>query len=166
MSVLGFKQVVSTADLPRDEALSLPFQIDGTGQSEPLKLWTANELIDDLLKRKKRKLQRIEEFLRCPACSGEDLSNRDMEIFCPAYGRSYDSGHGNYRFLTPGMAEQGNVRPTSNVSANPYDPKAMELVEEFSDGLILDNGSGLRNVYFDNVVNLDVVDIPRRTFWV
>ncbi len=39
-------------------------------------------------------------------------------------------------------------------------PLVLNLIEQFKNGLILDNGCGLRNEYYDNVVNFEIVDYP------
>lgn len=47
---------------------------------------------------------------------------------------------------------------TDAISENTYDKYALQMIEELSDGLILDCGSGRRPVYYENVVNFEVVD--------
>lgn len=42
-------------------------------------------------------------------------------------------------------------------SENPYHVAALQMIERYSNGLVLDVGAGLRNVYYGNVVNLDIV---------
>ena len=47
---------------------------------------------------------------------------------------------------------------TDNVSAHEYDDRALALIERHRDGLVLDCGAGLRNTYYPNVVNYEIVD--------
>ena len=63
-----------------------------------------------------------------------------------------------YDFLTPELRTQFNIADTDNVSAHDYDGDAQAMIAEFPDGLLLDCGAGLRNTYFDNVVNFEICD--------
>jgi len=51
-----------------------------------------------------------------------------------------------------------NIVDTNAVSSNGYDTYAMELIKNNEEGLVLDCGAGRRPVYFDNVVNFEIVD--------
>jgi SAM-dependent methyltransferase len=42
----------------------------------------------------------------------------------------------------------------------PYDPDERALIAESAGGLVLDDGSGLRYEYFDDVINLDLSEFP------
>ncbi|EXJ15986.1 hypothetical protein D779_0734 [Imhoffiella purpurea] len=61
-------------------------------------------------------------------------------------------------FLSPELRAQFDIVDTEAVSSNGYDGHAMALIDEYRDGLILDCGAGKRPVYFDNVVNFEIVD--------
>ncbi|MGB8852706.1 MAG: methyltransferase domain-containing protein [Pirellulales bacterium] len=50
-----------------------------------------------------------------------------------------------------------NIVDTDAVSAHPYCDDSLRLVERHAAGLVLDVGSGKRPVYFDNVVNYEIV---------
>ena len=62
--------------------------------------------------------------------------------------------------LTPDLRRQCNIADTENVSANNYDPTALAMIRKHAGGLILDCGAGLRTVYHDNVVNVEIVSYP------
>lgn len=47
---------------------------------------------------------------------------------------------------------------TDNVSAHEYDQYALALIDRHRDGLVLDCGAGLRNTYYPNVVNYEIVE--------
>ncbi len=64
---------------------------------------------------------------------------------------------GRLNFLTRELRRETGIADTDNVSANPYDHEMMRLIEAYKDGLILDCGAGRRDVYFDNVVNYEIV---------
>ena len=54
--------------------------------------------------------------------------------------------------------EEAGICETDNISEWNYDETILELIREFSDGLILDCGAGRRPVYYSNVVNYEIVD--------
>jgi len=62
--------------------------------------------------------------------------------------------------LPPALREKYNIVDTENVSANEYDPIALDLVDRYPDGLLLDCGAGLRGTYYANVVNFEIVAYP------
>jgi SAM-dependent methyltransferase len=64
---------------------------------------------------------------------------------------------GRLDFLTRELRKETRIADTENVSANPYDQEMMALIAKHADGLILDCGAGRRDVYFDNVVNYEIV---------
>jgi len=60
-------------------------------------------------------------------------------------------------FLTPELRRESAIVATQNVGSNRYDGYVEALIEELSDGLILDCGAGRRDRYYANVVNLEIV---------
>jgi len=68
------------------------------------------------------------------------------------------SASGKLDYLTSDLKEKYNIVDTENVSAHPYDPVIVEMIYQNKDGLILDAGAGLRNIYYGNVINYDIVD--------
>src|SRR5262249_29855767 len=68
------------------------------------------------------------------------------------------SASGKLDYLTSDLKEKYNIVGTDNVSAHPYDPVIVEMIHQNKDGLILDAGAGLRNIYYGNVINYDIVD--------
>ena len=63
-----------------------------------------------------------------------------------------------YNYLTAELIKETGIILTDAVSANDYDFYVTALIDEFSDGLILDCGAGRRSVYYDNVINYEIVD--------
>ncbi len=63
----------------------------------------------------------------------------------------------HFDFLTPELREKFRIVDTANVSANAYDPHALELIARCQDGLILDCGAGKQSVPYQNVVNFEIV---------
>ncbi len=88
---------------------------------------------------KKEKLERIKPILR-----------KDM---------SFDEKSGHcFDFLNEGLKKLYNIINTDAISSNPYDTYITDIIENKENGLILDCGSGRRDLYYDNVVNFDIVD--------
>lgn len=59
--------------------------------------------------------------------------------------------------LTEALRAEFRIIATDNISAHEYDQQAMALIRRHSDGLVLDCGAGLRNTYYGNVVNYEIV---------
>lgn len=85
---------------------------------------------------KKEKLKKIKAIIR------EDLP-------CKISSKNFD-------FLTEDLKNKYNIISTENVSSNDYDPIALGIINECSDGLILYCGSGKRSHYYNNVVNFEI----------
>jgi SAM-dependent methyltransferase len=64
---------------------------------------------------------------------------------------------GRLNFLTRQMRKETRIAETDNVSANPYDTHMVKLIETYGNGLILDCGAGRRDVYYENVLNYEIV---------
>jgi SAM-dependent methyltransferase len=90
-----------------------------------------------LMKGKKEKLNRIRRIIR------DDLP--------------YTESRKNFNFLSEELQQKYNIIDTALVSSNDYDPTALSIIEEHSDGLVLDCGSGKRSEYYTNVVNFEIV---------
>jgi SAM-dependent methyltransferase len=84
------------------------------------------------------KMKRVEPLLK-------------LELPHERRGRKFD-------FLTSELRSETHVVETGAVSANPYDPVTETLIDTNPDWLILDCGAGLRPIYYDNVVNFEIVD--------
>ncbi len=62
--------------------------------------------------------------------------------------------------LTAELRSSFGVIDTTNVSSNDYDGESLALIAKHANGLILDCGAGSRAVYYDNVVNYEIVKYP------
>ncbi len=85
---------------------------------------------------RRNKLQRVSSLLR------HDMPHRTID--------------GRLDYLTDELRAVTKIVDTENESSNGYDHEILALVEKYSDGLILDCGAGRRQVYFPNVVNLEI----------
>lgn len=65
--------------------------------------------------------------------------------------------NGRLNFLTEQLRKEAAIADTENVSAHQYDAEMLGLVEKYKNGLILDCGAGRRDVYYENVVNFEIV---------
>ncbi len=95
--------------------------------------------ITAILEAKHAKLQKLEPFLRA-----------DMPYLMPD-GYLYD-------FLGADLRSKFNIVATDAVSSNNYEPVVLELIQKLKEGWILDCGAGRRDMYYDNVVNFEIVD--------
>lgn len=64
---------------------------------------------------------------------------------------------GRYDYLTAELSASSGIAPTDNESSNGYDRDMLDLIAKYADGLVLDCGAGRRPIYYDNVVNLEIV---------
>lgn len=156
-TVLGFDDVVTVGALAaagysltisldgQSETLELPEIVDGTGKAAAFE--TA----------KRDKLQRLRSFLACPRCGSplrDDPAGSLVCVNCHAVGRATASV---FSLLGPDDSTFPLEPPFSSL---PYDPDERALIASTPGGLILDDGSGLRFEYFDDVVNLDLSEFP------
>lgn len=89
------------------------------------------------MKGKKEKLNRIRSIIR------DDLP--------------FTESRENFNFLSEELKQKYNIIDTALVSSHDYDPIALSIIEEHSDGLVLDCGSGKRSKYYADVVNFEIV---------
>lgn len=61
-------------------------------------------------------------------------------------------------FLNDDLKVRYGVEDTDNVSGHGYDPNIQAIIEEYKDGLVLDCGAGRKPVYYENVVNYEIVN--------
>ena len=94
------------------------------------------------------------------ANSFADAQRRKLERIEPLLDRALPHARrgAKYDFLTAEMRAETGIAETIAVSAHGYDPRALQLIEELADGLILDCGAGRRDTYYRNVVNYEIVD--------
>lgn len=160
-AVLGFHRYVSLDELPPLTETRIEFLLDQQPYSFPVKInfaYDQAEKVSTFRAHKQAKLQKIRNSLRCSVCGNEELQELGERLNCAKCGSKFAFNPRNYDFLTPELRFHSGVEATESVSANGYDQTTRDLIERFPDGLILDNGSGLRNVYYPNVVNLEIVD--------
>jgi len=163
-SNIGFSNLLSLSELYIDDKWSIVFTLNNNEYSFPINFKFDSKIVENFIHDKQEKLKKIRSLIRCPVCENENISNIYHEqkplLKCSECKSKFSLNDIQYNFLTPDLIVHSNVKSSENVSANKYDPVAVNIIEQFKDGLILDNGFGLRNVYYDNVVNLEIVDYP------
>lgn len=106
------------------------FDIFGKNESRMLRLPIPKDV-------KARKLARILPLLREP----ETCSITNQHIDC----------------LSDALRAEFRIIGTDSVSAHEYDQEALALIERNQGRMVLDCGAGLRNTYYDDVVNYEIV---------
>lgn len=159
-TAVGFQEFILTSQLTLGTSWFIEFWMDEQLYRFPIELFVSGELCEEFLQQKQAKLAKIRPILQCPVCGSDRLLVQDPVLSCPDCGSEFQLSYNHYNFLNRQLTEYGNVKSTASISANDYDPISLQLIEQFAKGLILDNGCGLRNFYYPNVVNLDIVDYP------
>lgn len=94
-----------------------------------------------ILELRKQKSQRIEKILKPDA----QITQRENLVF---------------DFTNDQSREAFNFDNTENVSSHFYDNVPLDIINSLPEGLILDCGAGFRTVYYENVVNYEIVPYP------
>ncbi|MEQ1935160.1 MAG: class I SAM-dependent methyltransferase [Fimbriimonadaceae bacterium] len=63
-----------------------------------------------------------------------------------------------FDFLTDELRAECAISSTDAVSANSYDGYVIDLINRHANGCVLDVGAGMRDVYYQNVINYEIVD--------
>jgi SAM-dependent methyltransferase len=90
---------------------------------------------------RRSKMERVRAFLR-----------QDMRFTV-----DIESG-GKFNYLTKALRDETRIIDTDNISAYPYDDYILSVINEFKVGIILDCGAGRRPIYYENIVNFEIVD--------
>jgi SAM-dependent methyltransferase len=109
---------------------------------------------------KAMKLDKIFPILQCPKCNSNSFLKYEKFIQCGNCYSQYSIESNCYNFLTDDLKLIGGVKSTGNVSANYYDPYLMDIIVKNKEKLILDNGAGLRDKWYKNVVNFEIASYP------
>jgi SAM-dependent methyltransferase len=65
---------------------------------------------------------------------------------------------GKFNYLTKALRDETRIIDTDNISAYPYYDYILSVINEFNVGIILDCGAGRRPIYYENIVNFEIVD--------
>jgi len=61
-------------------------------------------------------------------------------------------------FLNNELRSFYNITDTDFVSSNYYESFVLDMINKYEKGLVLDCGAGQRDIYYDNVVNFEIVE--------
>ncbi|MEH2380965.1 MAG: methyltransferase domain-containing protein [Nostoc sp.] len=161
-SVFGFSDFLLFSDFSIAGKFSIEFTIDHNKHGFLVDFEFDSEIGKKFIHDKQEKLNKIRNILRCPICGNEEFSNIDDEtsLKCLNCQSEFNFNTSKFNLLTQELIVHGIVKSTENISANKYDSVAINIIQQFKNGLILDNGCGLRDVYYDNIVNFEIVDYP------
>ncbi|HEX7390090.1 MAG TPA: methyltransferase domain-containing protein [Acidiphilium sp.] len=100
--------------------------------------------------------------LICPACHAgtASLDIRPRMIKCHACNTEFPQTGFGLDMISGKLAIEANLAATANISANPYTPEALALIERVTSahGTVLDCGAGSRPRRTRGVVNVEIVD--------
>jgi SAM-dependent methyltransferase len=159
-TAVGFQGFLLTGQLTLGTAWFIQFWMDEELYRFPIELFVSGELCEEFAHQKQAKLAKIRPILQCPVCGSDRLEEQNSLLSCSHCGSEFQISSNHYNFLNEQLTDYGKVTSTASISANSYDPISLKLIEQLSSGLILDNGCGLRSIYYPNVVNLEIVDYP------
>jgi hypothetical protein len=109
--------------------------------------------------RESRRTWCLEDIIQCPACGGTLLFQAGVRR-CAACGTHYPDV-GGVPLMIPGAPPESVIPAGSDVSTHPYSPNAIQLIQEFEKGLVLDLGAGGKSAHYPNVVQLDIFRFPQ-----
>ena len=91
----------------------------------------------------------------CPQCQNTHLESEGKRFICRQCDSSFSSAR-PYNFLSSDIRQECRLSASKRVSANGYDGEALNVINRFQHGLVLDCGSGRRSKSYPHVVNLDI----------
>jgi SAM-dependent methyltransferase len=102
--------------------------------------------------------------LRCPACKADAsrLAAGGGALVCAQCRSEFIQNTAAINLISAELGLRANIAPTDNVSANPYTPDALHLIETTTSkgGWVLDCGAGSRPARMRHVINVEIVDYP------
>jgi len=159
-SCIGFQSLFNLDEVPAGSLAVTAVTLFGNIDTLPVP-WARDQVsLEDFSDQVTRKRARLAKILACPICGHDALDDRGTSLECQRCGHRVDRVGNAWDFLPDASRTNFRVTETSNISAWGYDDRAMSLVNRYSDGLILDCGSGLRPSYLENVINYEVAAYP------
>ena len=160
--VVSFEDLVAARDAVPGMDWMLAISVDGKVYRTALPVAFASHLLESFEDRKRAKLARLEALVRCPHCRSELSADGVDRRRCSSCGQVYERTASYFDFLTPELRADARIDATDHVSAGAYgnNRDIQDVIDRHADGLLLDVGAGMKSTYFDNVVNLEIVDYP------
>lgn len=102
----------------------------------------------------------LSRHLRCPACGVSRFEPDNLT--CGACGGVRPLLDGVPNFITHALAVDCRVVETSNVSAHPYAPSVLQILDEVAskEGMALDCGAGYRTYTSEHLVQTEIAPYP------
>ncbi len=106
---------------------------------------------------------KIQSIICCPVCKG-DVKQEERHYVCLNCQRHYPLVGKIPIFIEDvdylAYSPNANIEDTP-ISEHDYSPRARQLIEQCQQGLVLDLGSGGKDLQLDNVVQLDIFAFPQ-----
>ncbi len=159
--VIGFDEIFSVLKFGHNaQGWEILFKIDEDCFNIPVEFNILPGLYHQAEDMKKKKIKKIFPLLQCPYCKQGNFSQNENYIQCNKCNSRFSFNLTQFNFLTDRLKQTGGVKSTENISSNNYDPIILKIINENKDKLILDNGAGLRERWYENVINYEIVDYP------
>lgn len=156
----GFEGLLPAADLHGPAPVELHVRQGDAVVRVPLTLRFDEAAITAIQQDRPRRLQRLATVLACPhGCSAPLVLEPDASC-CPACGTRWPRRGRIFDMREEELRRAIDGAPAAAVSSNGYDPIAWSIIRRLPQGLILDNGAGLRAQHLPNVINLEICDLP------
>lgn len=154
MAATGFSASAPYEAVSQPATLALEFAVAGRKHEIVVPAYRPPT---DVAALKRAKLERLRGVLQCPSCGSRTLDESPASLQCRHCSAVFPRSETALDFLTPELRAAFDIVPTDNVSSNSYDGEALNIIHRLRDGLVLDCGAGLRDRYFGNVVNYEIV---------
>lgn len=159
--IFGFRHLICIPDLAPEKTWSISFILNNNFYKIELFLKVSPDSIKAFWQLKEQKLKKLFSTFRCPICSSEKLQILTTTLNCQNCHSSFSHNPLHYNFLTPDLINYAKIKPSDNISTTGYDSTCQNLIQKFSDGLILDNGCGVKDYYnLANIINFEIVAYP------
>ncbi len=158
--VTGFESLMPAMHLLGGGRVHLRFTIGEDAAEVPLQLTADVVELDAVRNDAPRRRAAIERVLACPRGCLDPLSIEAELITCPICHGTWPRPDGRYDMRDEELRTAIESGPVAAVSSNGYDPLAWSIINKHPNGLILDDGAGLRDRYLPNVINLEICDLP------
>ncbi|MFC1733289.1 class I SAM-dependent methyltransferase [candidate division KSB1 bacterium] len=157
---IGFNHFFSHNDIDPVLSYFIQFKTNDEQSGEiPIKFKLDKKSHNEFIHFKDYKLKQIKDLIACPVCKDSPVKTVKNQIICQNCNMIYSLNQNHYCFKNAPKAELP-IYSSANVSSNFYDNQALNLINKYKKQLILDNGSGLRDTYYKNIINLEIEDFP------
>lgn len=158
--ITGFEALVGVVQLLGPAPVRLRIGMSDRFEEVPLRILLDVKAVETIRHDAPRRQAAIEQVLACPRGCYDALRFAADVISCPTCHGEWPRPAGRYDMRDEELRKAIDSGPVAAVSSNGYDPLAWSIINKHPNGLILDNGAGLRDRYLPNVINLEICDLP------